>query len=383
MLTLKSPSINYSDWEKFFDDSYSSFKLPVIKLSLDELNIYGFKIAKPKLLIKKDGDSAKIDINSNSVFGKIKFKPKKFLTLDLDKLEIDSAGNGVDSIDKLKGMDYQATIKEMRYLNRIYDNVHFDLKEKYSGYSIDDISLSWEKNKVSLKGYWQQGSKPKTYLEGHVDSNDLGDIVSVFPDFDSIKGGLGELKFKLSWPNSIEHLSVKDMRGIVSFNLTDGKIYNLGEAAETGIGFGRLFNLLSLSSLFNKVSLDFSDLGHESYPFDELIGDFTLGRGEIKTDKIMIKGGLGTVYSHGSIDVKNNNYDLYLAILPIVTSSIPTIAALAGGPLAGIIAWTASQIIEEPVSEMALQSYRITGGLANPVITEIDRDNLPAEIFIQ
>ncbi|MBT4804135.1 MAG: hypothetical protein HON78_03955 [Legionellales bacterium] len=383
VLTLKSPSINYSDWEKFFDDSYSSFKLPVMKLSLDELNIYGFKIAKPKLLIKKDGDSAKIDINSNSVFGKIKFKPKKFLTLDLDKLEIDSAGNGVASIDKLKGMDYQATIKEMRYLNRIYDNVHFDLKEKYSGYAIDDISMSWEKNKVSLKGYWQQGSKPKTYLEGHVDSNDLGDIVSVFPDFDSIKGGLGELKFKLSWPNSIEHLSVKDMRGIVSFNLTDGKIYNLGEAAETGIGFGRLFNLLSLNSLFNKVSLDFSDLGHESYPFDELIGDFTLGRGKIKTDKIMIKGGLGTVYSHGSIDVKNNNYDLYLAILPIVTSSIPTIAALAGGPLAGIIAWTASQIIEEPVSEMALQSYRITGGLANPVITEIDRDNLPAEILIQ
>ncbi|MBT4885040.1 MAG: hypothetical protein HON55_02690 [Legionellales bacterium] len=383
LLTLRSPAIKYSDWEDFLDGAYADFKLPPMQLNLAELNIYGFKIASPSLLIKKDGDVAEINIDSNDASGIIKFKPSNFLSMDLDKLRINSINTDYKAVDKLEGMDYKIKAKQLYYLDRVYDNVNVELKEKYSGYDINDLSLSWEKNKVSLKGYWQHGAKPKTYLEGYIDSDNLGDVLAGLPDFDSIKGGTGEAKFKLSWPEGLENIAVKDMRGIVSFNLANGKIYNLGETAETGIGFGMLFNLLSLNSIFNKVSLDFSDLDHESYPFDELIGDFTLGQGAIKTDKIMIKGGLGTVYSRGSIDIENNNYDLYLTIMPIVTSSIPTIAALAGGPVAGIIAWAASQIIEEPVSEMALQAYRITGALTEPVISQLDKNNLPPEIVLQ
>ena len=71
-----------------------------------------------------------------------------------------------------------------------------------------------------------------------------------------------------------------------------------------------------------------------------------------------------------------------MSILPIVTASIPTIVALAGGEVAGAVAWVANQIIEQSVSKMALRTYHFAGRIDHLSIIEYYGDQISQQIII-
>jgi len=381
-LQIQAPRFAYKAWEPLLQDDGLHMTLPPLRLQVKDAVFYDYHFADMALVVRNTDNQFDVRVDSPQVAGRIALRPHQSLTAKLSRLILPSLPQGAGSGGSLASMDYRVQVDDLQVEAHHYRHVDLLLKQQYAGYIIDHADVEMGGNQIKVRGDWQYGTKPKTYLEGEIESVDLGTLLAYFPDMNSLQGGKGTTKFKLTWPERIEKLRVKDMRGIVNFNLSEGKISNLGEKAEAGIGVGVLFNILSLNSLINKISFDFSDLGHESYPFDALIGDFTLGHGQIKTDKIMVKGKLGTVYSRGTVDIKNAQLDVYLTIMPIVTSSLPTIAALAGGAVAGIIAWTASQLIEEPVSEMALQAYHISGAVDNPVLTELDKNHLPDAVVL-
>lgn len=381
-LEIQAPRFAYQAWESLLQDDSLHMALPPLRLQVKEGIFYGYHFADMVLGIRHVNNQFNVQIQSPQVVGRIKLDPHRALTATLSRLILPTLPQDRTNAASLSGLDYAVQVEDLQIASHHYRHLDLLLKQQYAGYLLDHMDAEVGGNHINMRGDWQHGTKPKTYLEGKIDSVDLGSLLRYFPDMNTLEGGKGVTKFKLTWPQSIEKLHVRDMRGIVNFNLSEGKLSNLGETAEAGIGIGVLFNVLSLNSLINKISLDFSDLGHDSYPFDALIGDFTLGHGKIKTDKIMIKGKLGTVYSRGAVDLKNAELDVYLTIKPIVTSSLPTIVALAGGAVAGIIAWTASQLIEEPVSEMALQAYHITGAVENPVLTELDKNQLPDAVIL-
>ena len=53
--------------------------------------------------------------------------------------------------------------------------------------------------------------------------------------------------------------------------------------------------------------------------------------------KVMMKSPIATVYAAGKVYTDTGSIDMYVSVLPIVTSSIPTIAALAGGVVVGAV----------------------------------------------
>ena len=120
----------------------------------------------------------------------------------------------------------------------------------------------------------------------------------------------------------------------------------------------------------------------ESYHFDRLLGNVTYRDGVLETEKLMMKSPIATVYAAGKVYTDSGNVDMYVSVLPIVTSSIPTIAALAGGVVVGAVAWVANQIIEEPVSKMALRAYHLSGPIDKPSITEYPSDQIPEQVII-
>lgn len=70
----------------------------------------------------------------------------------------------------------------------------------------------------------------------------------------------------------------------------------------------------------------------------------------------------------GLIGFANKNYDLHLQVVPNITSTLPLIVGLAGGPLAGVIAWVADKILAPHVGKAAQVNYHIAGSWNKPDI---------------
>jgi uncharacterized protein YhdP len=137
------------------------------------------------------------------------------------------------------------------------------------------------------------------------------------------------------------------------------------------MGFGRLLNLLSIQSIPRRLSLDFSDLFQKGYSFDSLKADFTLKDGGAFTNNMQFNGPIARVDIAGEIGLAGKNVDIQLNVTPYVTSSLPVVAAIAGGPVVGMATWMVDKVVSGQVSKVATHEYRVTGSWMNPVWTQV------------
>ena len=133
----------------------------------------------------------------------------------------------------------------------------------------------------------------------------------------------------------------------------------------------KLLSILSLQTIPRRLKLDFSDLAYDGYSFDQFEGQFVLKDGVMSTDNSVIDGPVALVSMKGRLDLDKRLYDLDLHVLPHITASLPVVAAIAGGPIAGIATWAASKILTEGVDKVTGYTYTITGPWLEPVVQQV------------
>ena len=119
------------------------------------------------------------------------------------------------------------------------------------------------------------------------------------------------------------------------------------------------------------MKLDFSDLSQEGYSFDKLKGNFTLKNGVMNTKDSYIDGPVAYASMKGNLDVVHHRYDIDLHISPHITASLPIVATIAGGPIAGLAAWAASKIINQGMQTVTGYTYQVSGPWLKPVVKQI------------
>ena len=73
----------------------------------------------------------------------------------------------------------------------------------------------------------------------------------------------------------------------------------------------------------------------------------------------------------GDLDLVKRTYDLNLNISPHITASLPVVATIAGGPVAGVAVWVANNIITQGIQKISGYGYKITGPWNKPVIQQL------------
>ena len=68
----------------------------------------------------------------------------------------------------------------------------------------------------------------------------------------------------------------------------------------------------------------------------------------------------------GKIGLLKKDYDLEIRVVPYVTSSVPVIATIAGGPVIGAIAWVTNKVLSPEVDRMSRKTIHVTGTWAKP-----------------
>ncbi len=224
----------------------------------------------------------------------------------------------------------------------------------------------------TLKGSWfKQDLTDKTEVDAILNIRDLAAFLSLWDVPNVITAKEGILTLQGGWLGDFRAFAVNRISGQLALVLRNGRITHFDPETEKKLGLGKLLSILSLQTIPRRLKLDFSDLAYDGYSFDQFEGQFVLKDGVMSTDNSVIDGPVALVSMKGRLDLDKRLYDLDLHVLPHITASLPVVAAIAGGPIAGIATWAASKILTEGVDKVTGYTYTITGPWLEPVVQQV------------
>ena len=100
-------------------------------------------------------------------------------------------------------------------------------------------------------------------------------------------------------------------------------------------------------------------------------GHFTLADGLLKTNDALMDGPIALIQMNGGLNVLDRWYDLELQVYPYITASLPVVASIAGGPLAGVATWAASHVINKGMQQVSAYTYKVTGPWGSPQVKQL------------
>jgi uncharacterized protein YhdP len=180
------------------------------------------------------------------------------------------------------------------------------------------------------------------------------------------------MQFIGGWPGAINDFSLAKANGHVYIELKDGRITSLSKEVEEKLGMGKLLSILSLQTIPRRLKLDFSDLSQNGYSFDTFKGNFILKKGVMRTTDSYIDGPVAYASIKGDFDVVRQLYDVDLHVSPHITASLPVVATIAGGPIAGLATWVASKIINQGMQTVTGYTYKVSGPWRKPVVQQVN-----------
>ncbi|MCH9717535.1 MAG: AsmA-like C-terminal region-containing protein, partial [Gammaproteobacteria bacterium] len=100
-------------------------------------------------------------------------------------------------------------------------------------------------------------------------------------------------------------------------------------------------------------------------------GHFVLAHGIMQTEDSAIDGPVARATIKGSLNLDKQLYDLSLHVSPYITASLPVVATIAGGPVAGLATWVASKIINQGMEKIKGYTYDVSGPWDEPVVQQV------------
>ncbi|WP_342220597.1 YhdP family protein [Rickettsiella endosymbiont of Miltochrista miniata] len=260
--------------------------------------------------------------------------------------------------------------REVRYKEINFGAVQLKLNPILGGVLVRELNAGDANYHLIASGAWHTQERNSTELIGQLDSANLSNFLRNWGLPASIVAEQAHMRFNLNWQGAPYQFSFTKLRGHFSFNATNGQIVDIGSSNEAKLNFGRLLTFLSIQSLTKRLQLDFSDLKTKGFDFTNLQGNFTLRNGNAITRDVTIEGPVASISIAGRIGMLNKDYDLVIKVVPHFTSSLPVIVGLAGGPVAGVVAWLANAVLGSTVQKIAQTSYHITGSWSKPDVVK-------------
>jgi uncharacterized protein YhdP len=276
------------------------------------------------------------------------------------------------SIELTKLPSFSLTFDNLRYGQRRLQRVLLDVGPDQSGFAIRKFQIEDPYLRLNAYGDWRvQGKGQVTHLQGDVSSLRLSQaLLQLGMNVTNLAANTANATFDLRWFDSPLALSTSRLAGNVSLQLGPGSILQLSRGSDAKLGLGRLLNLFSINSIPRRLNLDFSDLSQKGYSFDTIKADVRFLEGNAITNNLRIEGPVASVGMQGRIGLVARDLNLDLSIKPYFTSSLPVVAAMAGGPLVGVATFVVDKMVSRAVSNAITYRYHVTGSWDNPIWTQ-------------
>lgn len=383
-LTVQLPSVNFAEWWDVFKNIAVSQGQPSLLKQLtsmefvvDQFNLYNQIYHDVKLHATKNISQWDIDLKQSMLTGIIHYFPKK---------------NAVDASFShfILPTSYESQSSPFYLTPAMIPNLTLQINNLIWGdYNLGKVGLkghvdkdSWtlESGQISTplytlnaKGIWlKKKNKNLTQMEGTINCQYLEKILALFNIIPAVEAKKGTLVFNTTWPGSFMQFSLASLTGELFLQLKDGRITHLDKETEEKLGLGKLLSVLSLQTIPRRLKLDFSDLSEGGYSFDEFKGNFKVNKGLMQTQNSQVDGPIAYATMKGKLNIAKRLYDLQLEVYPHITASLPIVATIAGGPIAGFATWVASKLIAQSIQKINGYTYKISGPWQQPVVQQIN-----------
>lgn len=205
----------------------------------------------------------------------------------------------------------------------------------------------------------------RTRFEMEVHGDDLGQMLGALGyDDGTVAGGATEMSMRGSWAGTPADFALERLNGSVRLRSGEGRLRRL----RRGVA-GRVFGLLTITSLPRRLILDFSDFFRSGFEYDRIEGNFVIERGDAHTTDLFMDSNTARFEVVGRTGLVNEDYDKLVTIVPKLSS----ILFLTPIGLAQKIFNT------EGFDESFAYQYTITGTWDEPVIEPISAQRLENE----
>ncbi|KTD67445.1 transmembrane protein [Legionella steelei] len=226
---------------------------------------------------------------------------------------------------------------------------------------------------INAQGEWTQKENiNQTNLDVKLNITNLAKTLERWNVMPAVHAKKGYMEFHGGWKKGIYQFSLASLKGNMYLQLKNGRITHLSKETEEKLDLGKLLSILSLQTIPRRLQLDFSDLAHQGYSFDIFEGNFVVSKGIMSTQDSYLDGPVAYAGMKGGLDLVKHTYDLNLKISPHITASLPVVATIAGGPVAGVAAWVANKIINQSMQKISGYSYKISGPWNEPVVQQLN-----------
>lgn len=367
------------------DRSLKGLSLPVFAaLDIKSLWLYQQHFSNTSIALSPKQQGLQLLFDGEAIKGQVYIPSelyKEGLDIDLERLSLMPIDiNRQTNISDLNVNDIpplNINVQSLVYAGQPLGGLVFESSHNNNELVIKRFELISPIYEMKLIGRWlQQARKNLVEFEGYWQSFALSKVLKSFGVDPIIESKKSLLSFKVHANRSLQEVGIKDLEGSLSLVLNNGQITKLSKEVEQRLGLGKLISILSLQTLPRRLTLDFSDLSNKGFTFDVFKGNFDLSKGNLHTEDSYIDGPVSYVSMKGQLNVLKRNYDLRLKVVPHITASLPVVATIAGGPLAGIAAWVASKIINQGIQKVSSYTYDMKGPWQEPVVHQVSIANV-------
>lgn len=375
--------VNLHDWQKYLGKAGHSTNGSIInsvRLHIAKLSALHQQLHNVKINFYPQTHAWHLGVVNDVVRGFVDIPyiyPRGVIYAQFSKLHLKSNKKIGESITPKSIPALHLISNDFSFGKYHYDRAEFNVEPSDNTLLIKKLALDDNISHLSATGDWGYAQHAqRTILYGQLNTVNMGALLRHWGKSNNLAGGKGALTFTLHWPGTPFSPSLATTSGNIAIDLKDGSITHLSKKTEEEIGLGRVLNLLSLQSLPRRLTMNFSDLTAKGYAFNRLKGDVRLVKGNAYTDNVDLDGTVAQISVVGRIGVAQKNYDLILTMIPNVTSSLPIIATIAGGPIAGAITWAADELFRHTIQPSTAYKYKITGSWKHPKVVKLTHHGL-------
>lgn len=372
------PVVSLSEWKDWLnvlssDDQQGSMAEMINKfdIKVDRLELPGLRFHELKLNALKQPEYWDIEIQSQEISGNVRL-PSELdgddpIVLDLDKLHIQVLGEEKTiSLNPERFPALRLSSESFRFDNIDFGKTSLVARKVQNGLLFETIKMNAPNLEVLANGSWVlEDDRQISSFSIYANSQDLGQVLRDWGYEGAIDGGMFEADLKANWEGQPTAFKLEVLNGELEMKIRNGQLLPIKTAG------GKIFGLLSLQALPRRLSLDFSDLFKKGFGFDSIKGTFSIAEGEAYTNDFYMVGPSARIEASGRVGLASRDYDQYVSVTPLLSSSIPVIGGLAGGPGVGLGLWIADRMFGNEINKMSRVQYTITGSWEKPVIKRI------------
>lgn len=245
-----------------------------------------------------------------------------------------------------------------------------------NGLRIERFSTRSPTLELLANGDWLRAGEgvSRSDFEVEFTASSLGELLGAFGLAGMVDDGETRGHLDGSWVGSPGNFALSRFTGRLKADVGEGHLLEV----EPG-GGGRVLGLISLAEIPRRLSLDFSDFFSKGFAFNTMSGEFVFAEGYARTDLLQINGPAAEIRVSGSTDLRRQQYDQRIEVLPKTGGVLPAIGLVAGGPVGAAVGAVAQAVLQQPMKQAARTVYHVTGPWKEPKVEVVEKGPPPVE----